>query len=188
MDLLAEASGIVQSLRILSMFDRQFQKLWSAAEVEIHLDQRMQVSEVELENGEVGDSSILVSWGDCVMADYFTLHNPGTVLEYTVEISPETEIPIKSFQYYKSLIFTPRRADLLTDKSPNSLLESHSFAKYSARFDGLKPGTSYDIQVATELAGKTVVQTRHTFKTLQADTESASSTETQEDTVKSGPG
>ena len=49
-------------------------------------------------------------------------------------------------------------------------------SKYSARFDGLKPGTSYDIQVATELAGKTVVQTRHTFKTLQAETETASTT------------
>ena len=56
------------------------------------------------------------------------------------------------------------------------MLGSHSLSKYSARFDGLKPGTSYDIQVATELAGKTVVQTRHTFKTLQAETETASTT------------
>ena len=92
MDLLAEASGIVQSLRILSMFDRQFQKLWSAANVEIHLDQRLKVAEVDPESGEGEDSSIIVSWGDCLMADYFTHHNPGTVLEYTVEISPETEV------------------------------------------------------------------------------------------------
>ena len=92
MDLLAEASGIVQSLRILSMFDRQFQKLWSAANVEIHLDQRLKVAEVDPESGEGEDSSIIVSWGDCLMADYFTQHNPGTVLEYTVEISPETEV------------------------------------------------------------------------------------------------
>ena len=74
------------------MFDRQFQKLWSAADVEIHLDQRMKMTEVDVESEEVGDSSILVSWDDCVMADYFTHHNPGTVLEYTVEISPETEV------------------------------------------------------------------------------------------------
>ena len=74
------------------MFDLQFQKLWSAANVEIHLDQRLPVTEAELESGEGGDSSIMVSWGDCVMADYFTQHNPGTVLEYTVEISPETEV------------------------------------------------------------------------------------------------
>ena len=84
--------------------------------------------------GEGSYNSIMVSWRDCVMADYFTLHNPDTVLEYTVEISPETEvlqfwlmiwdliwkdpfqIPIKSFQYYKSLIFTPKKADLLPDR------------------------------------------------------------------------
>ena len=98
------------------MFDRQFQKLWSAASVEIHLDQVMSVSEGKGEEGEGGYNSIMVSWRDCVMADYFTLHNPDTVLEYTVEISPETEIPIKSFQYYKSLIFTPKKADLLPDR------------------------------------------------------------------------
>ena len=85
-------SNLSSILRILSMFDRQFQKLWSAADVEIHLDQRMKMTEVDVESEEVGDSSILVSWDDCVMADYFTHHNPGTVLEYTVEISPETEV------------------------------------------------------------------------------------------------
>ena len=41
--------------------------------------------------------------------------------------------------------------------------------KYSARFDGLQPGTSYDIHIATELDGKTVVQTKHTIKTLQGE-------------------
>ena len=72
------------------MFDRQFQKLWSAASVEIHLDQRL--SERDEERGEGANTSIIVNWGDCVMADYFTQHNPTTVLEYTVEISPETEV------------------------------------------------------------------------------------------------
>ena len=43
--------------------------------------------------------------------------------------------------------------------------ESHSLSKYSARFDGLIRGTNYDIHIATELDGKTVVQTKHTFKT-----------------------
>ena len=63
-------------------------------------------------------------------------------------------------------------------------------SKYSARFDGLQPGTSYDIQVATELAGKTVVQTRQTFKTLksQSDSDTADTTETRAESDKSGPG
>ena len=50
------------------------------------------VKEGEVEDGGAGPTSILVTWGDCIMADYFTKHNPGTILEYTVEISPETEV------------------------------------------------------------------------------------------------
>ena len=49
--------------------------------------------------------------------------------------------------------------------------ESHSLSKYRARFDGLMPGTSYDIHIATELDGKTVVQTKRTIKTLQSDSD-----------------
>ena len=33
------------------------------------------------------------------------------------------------------------------------------------------PGTSYDIHIATELDGKTVVQTKRTIKTLQSDSD-----------------
>lgn len=93
------------------MFDRGFQKLWNAANVRIHVDQQMLKSDkigaagVEEEEGREEDVSIIVSWDDCDMADYFCQNNPSTVMEYTAEISPETEIPIKSFQYYKSLGF-----------------------------------------------------------------------------------
>ena len=54
--------------------------------------------------------------------------------------------------------------------------ESHSLSKYRARFDGLQPGTSYDIHIATELDGKTVVQTKQTIKTLQSDTHESDKT------------
>ena len=40
------------------MFDRQFQKLWSADNVEIHLDQRMKLTEVDVESGAAGDCSV----------------------------------------------------------------------------------------------------------------------------------
>ena len=36
----------------------------------------------------------------------------------------------------------------------------------------MDPDASYDIHIATELDGKTVVQTKHTIKTLQSDTDS----------------
>lgn len=189
MDLLAEASGLVQSLRILSMFDRGFQKLWNAANVRIHVDQQMLKSDkigaagVEEEEGREEDVSIIVSWDDCDMADYFCQNNPSTVMEYTAEISPETEIPIKSFQYYKSLGFLAGDIDkesLVVRKSGSLLNESNSLTKYSARFDGLKPGTSYDIHIATELDGKTVVQTKHTFKTVQIQKSRHTSSETEQ--------
>ena len=99
------------------MFDRQFQKLWNASDVQISIDNQLRGSGkgVSDHEGEGGGVSILVTWGDCEMADYFCRHNPGTVLEYTAEIAPDTEIPIKSFQYYKSLNF-------LTDKRGDGIL------------------------------------------------------------------
>ena len=41
---------------------------------------------------EFDEISIAVSWNDCDMAEYFCAHNSSTILEYTVEISPETEV------------------------------------------------------------------------------------------------
>ena len=43
--------------------------------------------------------------------------------------------------------------------------ESNSLSKYSARFDGLLSGTEYLLYISTELDGKTVVQTKRSFKT-----------------------
>jgi hypothetical protein len=50
------------------------------------------------------DCSIQVSWEDCAFAG--TVHQrvgAGVVLEYTVELLPETEASIKSYQYYRCL-------------------------------------------------------------------------------------
>ena len=122
MDMLAEASGIVQSLRfmifdtifkkgeikpfssrILSMFDRKFQHLWKAGNINVSVDPALVKDNMDEDDEVSGETSIIISWDDCDMADYFCKTNPGTVLEYTAEISPDTEMPIKSFQYYKSL-------------------------------------------------------------------------------------
>lgn len=85
------------------MFDRQFQQLWKASNVHVKVDDAF-MCEVGDGDEQVSDeTSIIVSWDDCEMADYFCSNNPHTILEYTAEISPDTEMPIKSFQYYKSL-------------------------------------------------------------------------------------
>ena len=39
--------------------------------------------------------------------------------------------------------------------------------KYSTRFDGLEPSSSYIIHISTELEEKPVVQTKQQFKTRQ---------------------
>ena len=78
--------------RILAMFDKQFRKLWSSSDVQLHIDRgdtEHILDEEQLESEEV---SIVVSWNDCDMAEYFCAHNSSTILEYTVEISPETEV------------------------------------------------------------------------------------------------
>ena len=74
------------------MFDKQFQKLWSATNVQIHIDRDDLENMFDEENAESEELSIVVSWNDCDMAEFFCEHNTGTILEYTVEISPETEV------------------------------------------------------------------------------------------------
>ena len=85
------------------MFDRQFQLLWKAANVHVNVDDAGMYEVSDGEEGISDETSIIVSWDDCEMAEFFCSNNPNTILEYTAEISPDTEMPIKSFQYYKSL-------------------------------------------------------------------------------------
>ena len=74
------------------MFDKQFQKLWSVTNVQIHIDRDDLEHIFDEENAESEELSIVVSWNDCDMAEYFCEHNTGTILEYTVEILPVTEV------------------------------------------------------------------------------------------------
>merc|ERR1712080_417440 len=71
----------------------------------------------------VGTASILVVWDDCLIAEYVNSINKS-VFEYTVEISPETEIPVKSFEYYKDTgllleVSDTRVLSLLPNGGPN---------------------------------------------------------------------
>ena len=82
--------------------------------------------------------SIIVGWDDCDMADYFCENNPRTVMEYMAEISPDTEIPIQSCQYYKSLEFPAGDTDmesLVVRKRYHSL---YSFIHHTIKHLNLK--------------------------------------------------
>lgn len=174
MDLLAESSGLVQPLRILSMFDRHFQALWTPRDLQIHVERELSTTveqvlqpQVSVEGGE-GEVSILVTWEDCGMAEYVVENKLARFLEYTLEIQPDTEVPIKSFQYFKSLGFTcqPEETSQLLKLQGLPLIASGN-SKYSARFDSLNPTTKYTIHISTELDGKTVVQGKHVFQASQ---------------------
>jgi len=170
MDLLAESSGLVQPLRILSMFDRHFQALWQPRDFHIHLERENDLANNDSilplyipDTEELEEVSILVTWEDCAMADYIVSSGLARILEYTLEIQPMTEAPIKSFQYYESLGFpSPLESDHML-KVPG-VTGIGSGSKYSARFDGLDPSTKYTIHISTELEGKTVVQGKHEFQ------------------------
>ncbi|XP_023339347.1 uncharacterized protein LOC111709704 isoform X2 [Eurytemora carolleeae] len=147
MDLLAESSGIVQSLRILCLFDRQFQKMWDPTSIQI-LEQTDYLG-----SGDEKTTSINVSWSDCHFADYAKKKLGNKVLEYTVEIQPETEASIKSFHYYRleslvgqiGLLQNPLEDDHIDIKTGfqngkhTNGMDKHTerFQKYSTRFDGL---------------------------------------------------
>ena len=87
-------------------------------------------------------------------------------LEYTVEISPDTEAPIKSLLYYKdSSWMACEEMSLLANDylAEKPLAPRMTPRKYSTSFDGLEPGTSYKLTFSTEIDGRTVSQTIRNF-------------------------
>ena len=46
------------------------------------------------------EDTIWIAWNDCNMADYIAKKLPKCIIEYTVEISPPTEAPLKNFLYH----------------------------------------------------------------------------------------
>merc|ERR1711860_438141 len=104
-------------------------------------------------------------------------------LEYTVEITPNTEAPIKSAVYFEGdtwkrcaeleELLTSDPIDLekeklfwssSTDNNINKENDSSSARKYNVQFDGLEYDKEYKIIFSTELDGRTVAQQVTDFK------------------------
>ena len=124
MNLLAEQSGLAQSFRILAVFDKHFQRLWRARDMKIIIQRSNPQSiagppsdEKEKEKDKDGKdtdkekdkcespvtnypASLWVLWNDADIAFYMNRRNKKSLFEYTVEINPPTEAPIKSFFYH----------------------------------------------------------------------------------------
>ena len=58
-------------------------------DLRIHLEPEHSSLVEEDQDGEV---SILVTWEDCDIAEYVVSDGPARVLEYTLEIQPQTEV------------------------------------------------------------------------------------------------
>jgi len=125
--------------------------------------------------------SVIVLWSDAPMAKFMSSVRPRALLEYTVEINPPTEAPLKSHLYHDIPDFTGVNNPVATIGETKSLISSinkkgsgtsfisdatdeefgnamASMYKYSTRFDGLKDNTDYTVSISTELDGKTITQ------------------------------
>ena len=68
--------------------------------------------------------SIIVLWSDAPMAKFMSRVRPRALLEYTVEINPPTEAPLKSHLYHDIPDFTGVNNPVATIGETKSLISS----------------------------------------------------------------
>lgn len=126
--MLAARNGIAEGLRILSLFDNEYQKLWKPLDVQIFhrtMSDEQNISEdisakLPLSGTLSGKSAITIRWSDAPIAYFVHTYKacpPGPLrVEYTVEVVPNwaVEAPLKSHLFYKdrSSNFIGRMADV----------------------------------------------------------------------------
>ena len=175
MNLLAERSGgLAQSFRILSVFDKHFQRQWCPRDLKVIRKKPLAFeTSSDAKISDLDAKSIWVLWNDAVMVSYVAGKVRKKPLEYTVEINPPSEAPIKSFLYHDIPTFDNKMGAFSDDtqslisgkKSINSEMSDGEFGtamanqyKYCCRFDGLNDEEDYEIDISIELDGKTITQ------------------------------
>ena len=84
-----------------------------------------------------------------------------------MEISPETEAPIKSILYYEDNSWMAcEELDLLSSEFHEKTSLDRP-RKYTLSFDGLEPGQSYKLVFSTEIDGRTITQTIRNFECIE---------------------
>ena len=78
LNLLAETSGLPESFRILTLFDKKFQSLWKPQNL------RFEEYETVLPNRTVKSRSIIVRWNDAPIGHFLTNYNAALAFEYTI--------------------------------------------------------------------------------------------------------
>lgn len=89
-----------------------------------------------------------------------------------MEISPETEAPIKSILYYSDSSWMQcEQLELLGNnmfvEKPEKPASYEHPRKYSLTFDGLEANQNYKLIFSTEINGRTIMQTIRDFECLE---------------------
>ena len=186
MNLLGETAGLAQSFRLLSLFDKHFQRQWRPKDVKVIVedsgfknpfedDEKDDTfTQLKWDENEKKHKCLFVQWNDASIADFMNRAARNSLFEYTVEISPSShvEAPVKSFLYHNVPDFSDldsvtvgggkgffqRQISVAAPKYPGT--GKAPTYKYSARFDGLVEGKTYSLSISTELDGKTITQVK----------------------------
>ncbi len=97
LNLLAETSGLPESFRILTLFDKKFQSLWKPQNL------RFEEYTTVLPSQKIKSHSIIVRWNDAPIGHFLANYDGSLSFEYTIDINPapQNELGLKSVLYKK---------------------------------------------------------------------------------------
>lgn len=159
LNLLAETSGLPESFRILTLFDKKFQSLWKPQNL------RFEEYETVLPNRTVTSRSIIVRWNDAPISHFLANYNATLAFEYTIDISPSpaNDLGLKSVLYKKDSVESSiidvesRKAAELQTSAMSGKAEKNY--RYEVAFDNITAQEDeYTVTISTELNGRTVTQ------------------------------
>lgn len=174
LNLLAETSGLPESFRILTLFDKKFQSLWKPQNL------RFEEYETVIPNQKTKSHAIVVRWNDAPIGHFLAHYDNKLSFEYTIDISPgpATELGLKSVLYKKdepvangsagrkeekeeSFNLLERGTPSYTRKQSEGAMEHF---RYEVSFENITTQEDeYTVTISTELNGRTVTQTVEKF-------------------------
>ena len=191
LNLLAETSGLPESFRILTLFDKKFQGLWKPQNLRFEEYETVLPAPNPRES-PLRSHSIVVRWNDAPIGHFLANYDSSLSFEYTIDINPApaNALGLKSVLYKKVSVDARYVPDALSiGKSKNAirsassvnnveaihLLESGNNGdgkrsplpasyRYSVAFDNIvSQEDEYTVTISTELNGRTVTQTVEKF-------------------------
>ena len=168
LNLLAETSGLPESFRILTLFDKKFQSLWKPQNL------RFEEYETVLPNRTVTSRSIIVRWNDAPISHFLANYNATLAFEYTIDISPSpaNDLGLKSVLYKKDSVESSNPIIDVEKPSEGGAggKKVEKNYRYEVAFDNITAKEDeYTVTISTELNGRTVTQMVEKFPMGQPD-------------------